>query len=342
LRDVALKNQQEQPRAFHAVREVAAHFRVPVSTVSRTYRVLEQEGLITRVRGSKTLLQGLHFDRRLGVRAFVGLPASLSDFITIHAYRMFFIRIRRELRLRGFATAMVFSEGAEAKTAALSERLKTYEIDTVLWFQPPREAKETAARLADLGIRLIGIAHEQTPVIQCRYQVRRDSAIKALLTQWKGSAGVNRVTLVRTPDLGMSALEETLHRLLDDLGIKSTVAVFEGKRSEPFLRSLQKLKTDGIIFASAHLVSKLCFRAPSAVSDLVGGQRVAFLNGPVSMPFARVPNVRADLTVVDWQLVAERIVNDLITQDAFTRSGPTIFEADARLRVPLSDFAQSI
>jgi DNA-binding transcriptional ArsR family regulator len=252
LRDVALKNQQEQPRAFHAVREVAAHFRVPVSTVSRTYRVLEQEGLITRVRGSKTLLQGLHFDRRLGVRAFVGLPASLSDFITIHAYRMFFIRIRRELRLRGFATAMVFSEGAEAKTAALSERLKTYEIDTVLWFQPPREAKETAARLADLGIRLIGIAHEQTPVIQCRYQVRRDSAIKALLTQWKGSAGVNRVTLVRTPDLGMSALEETLHRLLDDLGIKSTVAVFEGKRSEPFLRSLQKLKTDGIIFASAH------------------------------------------------------------------------------------------
>ena len=118
LRGVAVKNQQEQPRAFHSVRAVAEHFRVPVSTVSRAYRHLEQEGLLTRLRGSKTLLQGLHFDRRLSVRAFVGLPASLSTFLTIHAYRMFFIKIRRELRLRGFATAMVFAEKEEARTDA--------------------------------------------------------------------------------------------------------------------------------------------------------------------------------------------------------------------------------
>jgi Predicted transcriptional regulators len=62
LRDVAVKNQKEQPRAFYSVRDVATHFRVPISTVQRTYRHLEQEGLLTRVRGSKTLLQGLHFD----------------------------------------------------------------------------------------------------------------------------------------------------------------------------------------------------------------------------------------------------------------------------------------
>src|SRR4051794_27383736 len=123
LRNVAVKNQQEQPRAFHSVREVATHFRVPVSTVQRAYRQLEQEGLLTRVRGSKTLLQGLHFDRRLGVRAFIGLPASLSAFVTLQAYRTFFIRIRRELRLRGFATAMVFTDTSEMKTSVLSERL---------------------------------------------------------------------------------------------------------------------------------------------------------------------------------------------------------------------------
>src|SRR4051812_13701996 len=83
LRDVAVKNQQEQPQAFHSVRAVAAHFRVPVSTVSRAYRHLEQEGLLTRVRGSKTLLQGLTSDRQLKVRAFVGFPASVSRFITL-------------------------------------------------------------------------------------------------------------------------------------------------------------------------------------------------------------------------------------------------------------------
>ena len=56
-----------------SIREVAAHFHAQVSTVSRVYQRLEQEGLLSRVRGSKTVLQGLHFDRHLSVRAFVGL-----------------------------------------------------------------------------------------------------------------------------------------------------------------------------------------------------------------------------------------------------------------------------
>ena len=78
------------------------------------------------------------------------------------------------------------------------------------------------------------------------------------------------------------------------------------------------------------------------MADLLTAHRVALINGPVSMPFARVPDVQVDLVTVDWQLVAERIVNDLISQDAFHEPGPTIFEAEAKLRVPLSGFAQSI
>jgi hypothetical protein len=117
LRDVAVKNQQEQPSAFHSVRDVATHFRVPVSTVSRVYRTLEQEGLLSRVRGSKTLLQGLHFGRQLKVRAFVGFPASVSRFVTLQGYRTFLIRIRHELRLRGFAAATAFFEPAQKQKA---------------------------------------------------------------------------------------------------------------------------------------------------------------------------------------------------------------------------------
>ena len=89
-------------------------------------------------------------------------------------------------------------------------------------------------------------------------------------------------------------------------------------------------------------MSKFCFRVPAAVADLLKAHRVALVSGPVSMPFAKVPDVQVDLVTVDWQLVAERIVNDLISQDAFQLPGPTIFEAEAKLRVPLSAFAQSI
>ena len=341
LRTAGVRNQRAQPRTFYSMRDVAAHFAVPFSTVSRAYHRLEQEGLLTRMRGAKTLLQGSSFDRRMGVRAFIGLPASLSNFITIQAYRNFFIRIRRELRLRGFATGMVFYEREEARTAALSGRLKAYEVDTVLWFQPPKEARETAGRLADLGIRLLGVAHEQLPVIRCRYEVRREHAIEALLANWKAQ-GIGQITVADWKERSTPVLEESLNTALEELDMKWSLASFRGQSSQSFLRSLQKLKTGGLFFSSAHLASRLCFRVPSMMTQLLRMQRVAFLNGPVSMPFAKVPDVPVDLVVVDWQLVAEQIVNDLVSQDAFHLSGPMIFKAEAKLRVPLNEFAQAI
>jgi hypothetical protein len=341
LRDVAVKNQREQPLAFHSVRAVGAHFRVPVSTVSRAYHVLEQEGLLSRVRGSKTVLQGLHFDRQLKVRSFVGFPASVSRFVTLQDYRTFFIRIRRELRLRGFAAATAFFEPAEASSDVLSKRFKAYEVDTVIWFQPGKESAITALHLADMGIRLLGVANDSFCQFPCRYQVRRDRAIKALLASWK-TEDSGRVTVVESKEQRSAAIDETLHGILEELGIPWSVATYQNQRSEAFLRELQRKKTSGVIFSSSALASKFSFRAPAAVADLLGAQRVALVNGPVSMPFARVPDVKVDLVTVDWQLVAEKIVDDLISQDAFQLPGPTFFEAEAKLRVPLSAFAQSI
>jgi hypothetical protein len=341
LRDVAVKNQQEQPRAFYAVRDVAAHFRVPVSTVSRVYRHLEQEGLLVRVRGSKTLLQGLKFDRQLKVRAFVGFPASLSAFVTLQDYRTFLIRIRRELRLRGFAAATAFFEPGEGSSGALTKRFQAYEVDTLIWFQPGKEARDAAPYFADAGIRLLGVANDTFCHVPCRYQVRRDSAIRTLLTHWQ-SQKPERVILVEAKDQRSSALDETLHAILEELGISWSVVTYQNQRSETFLRELHRKKTGGIIFSSSALVSKFCFRVPAAVADLLRAHRVALISGPVSMPFTRVPDVQVDLVTVDWQLIAEQIVDDLITQDAFHLSGPTIFEAEAKLRVPLSAFAQTI
>jgi hypothetical protein len=341
LRKAAIKNQREQPLAFYSMREVSSHFEVPFALVSRVYDRLAQEGLLSAVRGSKTLLHGRTFDRHLRVRAFVGLPASLSAFVTIHAYRMFFITIRRELRLRGFATAMVFYEEQEARTAVLSDRLRQYDVDTVIWFQPPREGRETALRLGDCGIRMIGVAHEQVPLFPCRYEVRRDKGIAAILAEWKTRQRIERVTVVQWPEHPAPVLEEALYAASRDTGLPVSIANFRGERSEAFLRFLRKTNKTAMVFCSSQLVSRLCFQAPIAIADLLRHRRVAFINGPVTMPFAKIPDVRVDLVVADWQWIAEQIANDLITQDAF-HGAPTIFEAEAKLRVPLSDFAQKI
>ena len=341
LRKVALKNQQEQPRAFYSVRDVAKAYRVPLSTVARVYQQLEQEGLLTLVRGSKTLLQGLTSDRQLKVRAFVGFPASVSRFITLQDYRTFFIRIRRELRLRGFAAATAFYEPEEATSDALARRFKAYEVDTVIWFQPGKEVTTTALHLADMGIRLLGVANDTYCHVPCRYQINREPALRTLLAHWKRQR-TESVTIAQAKDHRPAAIDDALHSILDELDMGWTIAAYQGQRSEAFLRELQRRKTAGIIFSSSTLASKFSFRAPAAVADLLAAQPVALINGPVTMPFAKVPNVEVDLITVDWQHVATEIVDDLISQDAFLLPGPTTFDAEAQLRVPLSQFAQSI
>ena len=47
LREVAVKNQREQPQPFHSMREVARRFETPTSMVARVYRRLEDEGLLS-------------------------------------------------------------------------------------------------------------------------------------------------------------------------------------------------------------------------------------------------------------------------------------------------------
>src|SRR5205807_5642512 len=111
-----------------------------------------------------------------------------------------------------------------------------------------------------------------------------------------------RLTLVESKQQRSATLVEIVHGILDELEIPWSVATYQNQRSEAFVRDLQRKKSGGIIFCSSALVSKFCFRAPDAVADLLQAQRVALINGPVSMPFARVPDVQVDLVTVDWQL----------------------------------------
>jgi hypothetical protein len=342
LRGAAVKNQQEQPQSFYSVREVAQQFRVPIATVARVYRHLENEGLLSRVRSSKTILQGLHYDRRLSVRAFVGLPASLSAFLTIQDYRMFFIRIRRELRLRGFATAMLFFQPEEIKTMVLSDRLKRYEVDTVIWFLPPPVIGGTALCLTDAGIRLLAVTQGEPSDIPCRYIIRREQAIKALLSEWKSKYFVSKIAVVVSNAQRSLTNEEILRSAIEQLQLDSVIMSYKGGGSGSFLSTLRRSKADGLVFSSSALPSRLCFRRPTAVTNLLRSKRVAFLEGPVNMPFARLPDDDVDLVTVDWQVVAEQIVDDLISQRAFRKSASTVFEAQSHLRVPLSRFAQNL
>jgi len=215
LRGIALKNQRPEVEIFYPIRHVARHFHVPASTVARIYDQLEQEGILVSVRGSKTLLQGLNSRRHLSVLGFVGLPAFTPSFVTLQGYRAFFLRIRRELRARGFAVATVFYDRSDTKQGGLAGRIDKYDFDTVIWHEPDRAAKEIAPSLKDGGIRVIGVSDRGFPSIRCEYEVQRERAISTILKDWRTRGRIESVVVVRGVERS-AAKEELLRHLLEE------------------------------------------------------------------------------------------------------------------------------
>jgi hypothetical protein len=339
LRLIATGAQEERARAFYSMREVASRFRAPISTVADVYQRLEREGIVRMVRGSQTTLRGLKYDRKLSVRAFVGLPTFMSRFVTIQDYRMFFMTIRRQLRLNGFATALLYIESGEEEELIGSAR--RYEVDTIIWFQPAKFAKKTFPGLKDLGIRVIGINDGGLPSIPCHYEVGREKAIKTILRNWRTDPRVRSVIVISGGRRSSAGDEQRIQELLEEEGLDYEFNSASSKSVPRFLESLNQKKNIGIIFLSS-AASMFAFRAPEAVASICRRCRVALIEGPVNMPFARVPDVEVDLVLTDWQSIAARIVSDLIAQHPFDDEKGVVFGAEALLQVPLSRYAQAI
>lgn len=340
LRPIALKSQRAEAQLFYSIRDVASHFGATPSTVSRTYQQLEEEGILVSVRGSKTLLQGLSSGRHLSVLGFVGMPAFTPSFVTLQDYRTFFIRTRRELRARGFAVATVFYNEAHARADRLASRIEKYDFDTVLWHQPDRAARPVISHLQDSGVQVISVSDRGFPSVRCRYEIQREPAIAAILKDWKTRGGIKSVIVVRGSQPS-AAKEELLKTLLDEAHLNHEFKTTGSRRVSEFLEALGREKQEGIILPS-EAAAMCAFRAPEKLAELMGRARVALTGGAVRIPFTDVPDVSADLVAVDWQLVAEQIVSDLISRAAFDRRETTVFEAKAQLRAPLSHHAERL
>ena len=342
LRSLALKNQREQPRVFYSLREVAKKFKVPVSTVAKAYRDLEQEGFLSRMRSSKTVLNGLQRTRKLSVRGFVGLPVLTSNFITIQDYRTLLNCLRSELWLRGFAATMFFFKPEELANGKLVEQLKSYEVDTVIWLHPGRTATETLLRLGDFGIRNIVISEVGTPGVSSRYFIWKERAIETLLRDWKHRNLANGVMLINSMVYRSPVIEEVVRVVLQSLGIEPVSRNFEGDDASAFIRTLHRSEQAGVIFPALGLLSMFAFRSPGQLIELINSHHVAFADGPTDFPFAQMTKGEVDLVTVDLQTLAESIVNDLITGEAYDRNQQTTFEAEARLRVPLRSICEEM
>jgi hypothetical protein len=341
IRGLALKQQKDQPQVFLSLREAAKRFDVPVSAMAAVYKKLTEERVLASIRGSHTMLPGRGGLRNLTVRGLIGLPVSLSRFQTFLDYQRCLRRIRDELHERGFLTSTIFFEG---QPEAVLKQLKSEKVSAVIWLLPDGADDETVLRLRDLGIRFVGLNITPLAGMSCRYQVRRQQAVRSIVRRWRADPEISGVTIVRI-DRETAADEERLVKLqmlVESEKIECEIATLRDDHIGAFLKSICARRTGGVILPAAP-AALLGWRAPETLAQVFRTCRIALIDGAMYVPFTeKAPQMKADLVSANWSAIARRIADDLLTGEAFDDSEAVIFEARIYPQAPLSEFAEPI
>lgn len=337
IRRLALKQQKKKPQIFLSLREAALRFNVPVSTMAAIYRRLIDEGILSTVRASRTILLGRGTGRSLKVRGLIGMPLSVPHLDTSRDYRECFMRIREELHARGFAITPFYFEEREIEPNLVVKRSNKEKVDMVIWLLPDGADRETAFRLRDLGIRFVGVNIDGVPDAFCRYEVRRWQAIRTILKEWRAGLKLDTAVIVLAGHETAAEKERmtrlrglvTMEKILCEL-----VNVPEGHIST-FLKSLCAKKSNGILLP-APAAAMLGSRAPGTVAAVLKRCCVAWIDGPPDLSLGQgASEIKIDLVSVDWRVIGDRIARDILSGNAFKESETTTFEAEARLQAPL-------
>jgi hypothetical protein len=336
IRQLALQQQTDEPQVFLSLRQAAERFEVPVSVMATLYRRLAEEGILSSVRSSRTILRGRKSSRNLRVRGVIGMPVSEPRLHTLRDYRESFLSLRDELHARGFSIVPLHFEERAIDPEDLVRRAKDEHVDTVVWLLPEGAVRQTALRLRDLGIRFIGVNIGGISDAFCRYEVRRRHAIFTILNHWRADAD-GKATVIVLGGQETAVEMERIARLRGAIsmeGITCRVDTVPQGRITRFLKSLCARESDVLLPAPA--AAMLGSRAPDTIAKVFDRCRVALIDGPVDAPFCKVhPEVTVDVVKVNWARISKRIAHDMVSGEAFAQAETTIFEGTAYLRAPL-------
>ena len=195
LRRTIARVRLDTSHPFYSIRQVAGFFGVSLKTVAGAYEKLEAEGLLTRLRGSHTLVQGRVLQPRHPVRGVVGVPIYLQPLVIGTDWRFFIMRLEEELRRYHFVTDFIFYRTGENED--LAERLLEHKLDMVLWYVPTQAHVQTMLRLRDGGIRLVVLSDGKGQFPCEQYFLNLAQALRDGISDWR-ARGVDSITILRS------------------------------------------------------------------------------------------------------------------------------------------------
>ena len=329
LRQTVLRARRADSHPFYSVREVARAFQLHHSTVADVYARLEKEGLLVRVRGTKTLIAPQ--PRRAKSQQVVGIPVWLPGLRWLPEWRLFFVYFQEELSRHGAVADFIFFRQGQEVEPAFAARVKAHRPDVVFWLEPhPTSDRQAMYQLTDAGLPLVTVRDRPAAVPGYGYWTEKRAAYEQGLREWQ-AAGIRSIQIV-SHDRSLNApVDLHLQEALATVRIHCSFPVLGQQSPEKFLRSLAR-KNSGVIWEESLVHFGLCCRAPEAMTELYRATRVMLTRSrmlPVELP----ADVRVDALHLDCRALAERIARDIASGDVFERREPELIHVEWRSRL---------
>jgi len=321
LRTAARRFRAKKSRPFYTMRDVAAFFSVPLRTVAIAYEKLEREGLVTRIRGSQTLLTGKDVSLTSPVRAVVGIPLWLHAIVVSPFSRHLHVELEERLRAHGFVADIIFFREEEVVSPDFAERLLLHNLDIVIWHTPHPLATQTLLRLNDRGVRQILVVPSDNPTslnLQTYVQDWQD-AYTAFARTWHAS-GIRTVIVPEPMYLPSKRAMKNFFATLQSNGLEVQMV----KSSAQTIRETVYrcgAKASGVAFLDQVGADEICNEEPVILEEIVHSSRIAFCRGRIRIPYFNHRDGVADFVAFSPGEIAERLVNDL-QKDFSARQNP--------------------
>ena len=325
LRKAAKRLRKRKSQPFYSMREIAAFFQASLRTVALAYEDLEQEGLLDRLRGSKTMLIGTADMTQNLIRGVVGIPMWLHSIVMSPFTRVMWMELDERLRKNGFVADFIFFRTGEDCLPDFGERLLNHNLNFVIWHTPHPLAYHVRLFMQDHGIRQIIIQMKESPASKFppAYLMDWQPAYQAMATSWQ-NAGIRHVIIPRPLYLPSQQALKNFRRFLGGFGMETEVV--EGD-AQALLANVRDNKITAVAFFDQQGANPLCNENPAVIEEISKVARLAFCRGLIRLPYFEDRPMRVDIVGFSPIEMAERIAGDLCKRSKAEADKPHTFEA---------------
>lgn len=313
LREAAQLLRTAEAQPFYAMREVAGFFQAPLGTIALVYQLLEREGILNRIRSSRTMLAGRQAVAREAIRGVVGISTLMRSITNLVYTQQFVSELEERLRRAGFVADIVFHfrEGEDAQPE-FAERLLSHRLDAIILHTPPSKARQTILSLREGGMRVLTLQREEAPrdLPTIIYLLNYGAAYRQMAARWH-SLGIRKVWLwTMVQQLTYATEADTFSSIMEEAGIE-----VETLWDEPaeLLRKIKRYKKapTAVAFLETFGADEVCNCHPLELQEIAKNARLAFCVAPIRAPYLSCQKVRADIVQTSPSEIAARLASDI-------------------------------